>query len=534
MQITKSRRRELRAALTAVVVSTTTCRRCVVVVVQASSSSAAATTTTKRNTFEASLPPYGGASVLATAGAAEEQSQSQRAAAINPNESWRSNEEWWKDPLALFEDEEDDDNERVDPMLFGQYNHDDNDYDDDDVNEEAFSTLPDEESLETLEDLLVPSLSEPSVTPKPEVSKTLPKDELDFVQGIDEDKPAVVHKAVMEAKPKKETAAMVEENLSWVDEKKPGSLSSTTAMVSTGGGGAVALAALGPRLKALLAINPAVIQWVAIAAVGKVFVSFVNPALTRWTENRKDILTRRRSKEEDDETSAEDQDETMKYEEGSEVEEGDQDIMDPVEQTLLEHLEEGEDKNEEEEDDLSVDVEKIEQETDKVQVVQKESSAGLTKNKSMFKPAKTREGGWMQACLAFLPHSGRPSRKQLLEQLQELEEKCDSTQRDKGLLEKDYEVSNYKLKEAEQELNTLKQTNRYLQSQLRDQEEMLERVVSTERRKAREELVRMKDAMVQVVDKERDAMREEFLKQAAELQSMWKLKAAKQSQGRTT
>lgn len=125
-----------------------------------------------------------------------------------------------------------------------------------------------------------------------------------------------------------------------------------------------------------------------------------------------------------------------------------------------------------------------------------------------------------------LPYRGSsgervPSKRELVAQVQELQNRCSVVGSEKNTMETTYEQASCQLQESMAELSRAKQTTQYLQSQLRDNEEMLQRVVATERRKAKEELVKMKEAMVKVVEREREAMRDEFMKQAAELQSMW-------------
>jgi hypothetical protein len=117
-----------------------------------------------------------------------------------------------------------------------------------------------------------------------------------------------------------------------------------------------------------------------------------------------------------------------------------------------------------------------------------------------------------------------PPPQHLLDQIQELTERCLHVERLKGIVEAEYERTNLQLQQAQSELSSLKQTTRYLQAQLRDNEEMMERVVKSERRKAKMELARMKESMLHIVEREREAMREEFRKQAAELESMMMMK----------
>ncbi len=49
---------------------------------------------------------------------------------------------------------------------------------------------------------------------------------------------------------------------------------------------------------------------------------------------------------------------------------------------------------------------------------------------------------------------------------------------------------------------------------------MMDRAIRAERRKAKEELLRLKDAMLEVVERERQAMRDELIRQAEEVQAL--------------
>jgi hypothetical protein len=146
------------------------------------------------------------------------------------------------------------------------------------------------------------------------------------------------------------------------------------------------------------------------------------------------------------------------------------------------------------------------------------SAAGPTKGKTPKPMIPALSGGWTENL--FGPR--RPSIRQLMEQVHGLEQSCQQAQHAKSNLELAYEKASWQLQESQTEFDKLKQTTKYLQAQLRDNEEMLERVVQQEQRKAREELLQMKEAMLKVVEREREAMREEFIKQAAELEQVWK------------
>jgi hypothetical protein len=56
----------------------------------------------------------------------------------------------------------------------------------------------------------------------------------------------------------------------------------------------------------------------------------------------------------------------------------------------------------------------------------------------------------------------------------------------------------------------LQSTTNYLKAQLRDNQEVMDRAVRAERRKARDELTKMKEAMLQVLQRERQELRAEI------------------------
>jgi len=115
-----------------------------------------------------------------------------------------------------------------------------------------------------------------------------------------------------------------------------------------------------------------------------------------------------------------------------------------------------------------------------------------------------------------------PPSRVLNEQLEEMTQLFEDAQAAKEAVEKEYEKTSWQLQETLTELNSLKTTTRHLQAQLADNESVMSRAIRAERRKAKEELLRMRESMVKVVEREREQMREEFMKQASELQVMWK------------
>jgi hypothetical protein len=71
-------------------------------------------------------------------------------------------------------------------------------------------------------------------------------------------------------------------------------------------------------------------------------------------------------------------------------------------------------------------------------------------------------------------------------------------------------------------LANLQSSTNYLKAQIRDNQEILERAIRSERRRAREELTKMKEAMLQVLQRERQELRSKMMKQTAEVQALLK------------
>ena len=80
----------------------------------------------------------------------------------------------------------------------------------------------------------------------------------------------------------------------------------------------------------------------------------------------------------------------------------------------------------------------------------------------------------------------------------------------------------------------LQSTTNYLKAQLRDNQEVMDRAVRAERRKARDELTKMKEAMLHVLQRERQELRAKMMKQTAEVQAMLKDREAATEKGSLT
>ena len=178
-----------------------------------------------------------------------------------------------------------------------------------------------------------------------------------------------------------------------------------------------------------------------------------------------------------------------------------------------------------EEEDMEEDDTEYDAAGEVIRRVKKPVETPKLKNLVHSKPNPSKQGrGW----LGSLAKSSSQSISQSLpqpnkrNQVEDLRKRVEQAEIDKANMEREYEKTSWELQETQSELNSLKASTRHLQSQITDNEEMLDRVVQAERRRAREELQRMKEAMVKVVEEEREAMRSEFMKQAGELQMLWR------------
>jgi hypothetical protein len=150
-------------------------------------------------------------------------------------------------------------------------------------------------------------------------------------------------------------------------------------------------------------------------------------------------------------------------------------------------------------------------------------------------------------------HEKLPSAKELMNRVKELQGAAEKAVSDRDSIELEYEKASWQvrttllilvlaicdqqrssfhhqslvsllllaqLQEAQTELSTLTSTTRYLKTQLRDNEEVMDRAIKAERLRAKKELTRMKEAMLSVLERERKAMRAELMRQKAEVIAM--------------
>lgn len=77
-----------------------------------------------------------------------------------------------------------------------------------------------------------------------------------------------------------------------------------------------------------------------------------------------------------------------------------------------------------------------------------------------------------------------------------------------------------KLRELKKELSEVGKTNTYLKNQLADNKRILERAVNVERQKTNTELARLREQMVEVLERERRMMRAQLMKSSAEVRAL--------------
>lgn len=86
--------------------------------------------------------------------------------------------------------------------------------------------------------------------------------------------------------------------------------------------------------------------------------------------------------------------------------------------------------------------------------------------------------------------------------------------------ENDCDMALHQLREVRKELEELSRTNTYLKNQLVDNKKVMERAVNAERLKTTTELARLREQMVEILERERRIMRAQLSKQSAEVRSM--------------
>eukprot|EP00978_Attheya_sp_CCMP212_P012478 scaffold31138_cov58-Attheya_sp.AAC.1 len=113
-----------------------------------------------------------------------------------------------------------------------------------------------------------------------------------------------------------------------------------------------------------------------------------------------------------------------------------------------------------------------------------------------------------------------PTIKELQDQVEQLLDRTGTAESQRDSMEKDYQTSARKLQEVQSQMIRLASTTKQLREQLRESQQSLDSAVQVERRKANDELARVREAMVTVLERERRLMRVQVMKQAAEVRSL--------------
>eukprot|EP00560_Eucampia_antarctica_P000405 CAMPEP_0197831098 /NCGR_PEP_ID=MMETSP1437-20131217/7695_1 /TAXON_ID=49252 ORGANISM="Eucampia antarctica, Strain CCMP1452" /NCGR_SAMPLE_ID=MMETSP1437 /ASSEMBLY_ACC=CAM_ASM_001096 /LENGTH=555 /DNA_ID=CAMNT_0043433869 /DNA_START=303 /DNA_END=1970 /DNA_ORIENTATION=+ len=114
----------------------------------------------------------------------------------------------------------------------------------------------------------------------------------------------------------------------------------------------------------------------------------------------------------------------------------------------------------------------------------------------------------------------RLSISELQNELESMAEKVDKVENERELLEREYDTSNRKLVSVQNKLKSLTQSYEYQQKQRREDSATVENAVRVERERASEELKRVRSAMVSVLEQERRLIRVQIKQTSAQVRSM--------------
>jgi len=362
-----------------------------------------------------------------------------------PNDSYKSNPDWWRDPFAAFEDEEDDLEERQ----TGDEEQSDGDTGDLDVLKETGVKQNDDEK----EVLVVPDMDvkELLLIPDVNIMSALPsREDRDKVDGNVVGKDQVAPE---------DTAPDVGGKQIYTEKKlADGSLAAPLAFL---------IRSL-PKVQEILGHSP-VVKVVAAFAVAK---ALYEPVLSFSTQISKPAH---------------------------------EDTSDPPIREFMES-----EMAEEQDEDVSP------RRVPRQRTTRLLQEGGAKRNEMKFRPSR-----WFENIIGKSNvHEKLPSSKELMERVQMLEVVTESAVSDRDMMEREYEKASWQLQEAQTELSSLTSSTRYLKAQLRDNEAVMDRALKAERIRAKEELTRMKDAMLVVLERERKAMRTELMRQTAELKTL--------------
>lgn len=114
----------------------------------------------------------------------------------------------------------------------------------------------------------------------------------------------------------------------------------------------------------------------------------------------------------------------------------------------------------------------------------------------------------------------KPSISELQSELEFMTEKVNRAEQERELLERENENSHRKLASLQSQLKGITESYDYLQRQAREENQTIESAVRAERQRANEELKRVRTAMVTVLEQERRLMRDQIKQTSAQVRSM--------------
>jgi len=117
---------------------------------------------------------------------------------------------------------------------------------------------------------------------------------------------------------------------------------------------------------------------------------------------------------------------------------------------------------------------------------------------------------------------GFPSRRAIRrnDEMQALAERAETAEVERDTIEREYESSSRQLHGLQQQLQSMEKTNGYLKAQLRDLQRSSESTILAERKKSNEEMARVRESLVTVLDRERRLMRAQMVKASERLRSL--------------
>ena len=123
--------------------------------------------------------------------------------------------------------------------------------------------------------------------------------------------------------------------------------------------------------------------------------------------------------------------------------------------------------------------------------------------------------------------SGGRRLKVTADELDYLKTVADRAVTERQAMEQEYEKTSFQLQEAQSEVTQLASTTKYLKSQLKDYEEMMDRTIRNERRRSKVEIQKMKEIMEASIEQDRESLRKAFTKELERLQTQYEAERAK-------